>query len=419
MRELKPLLAGLVFAHLALCLLTANLASPAGQGRVVVVELEMDVDAGAVELVERAMSYVESRQGRVEALVLVVDTCGGWIYAMDAIIEDLASCPAMTVAFVPEGGRCFSAGAYIFMACDRTAMAPGSAIGSCMPVDAMGNPAGQKEVNAMAARMRALARAQGRNATAAEAMVLENADFTAEEAYETGLCDLLVGSLSELLDELGLAGLPRITFRPDWYVEFLSTISNPLVQGLLMWVAVWLIFVDLLHPTFVMSVVALALLAIALWGAGVIHTHPLSILLVILGSALTLVELKKPGVGFEFLGIILVATGILFAYQVEPFMAVGGPGIALLVVALAGGGILGYYLYAMRVALKKRPGVHEPGRLIGKVGVAKTDIGPGKTGVVLVEAEEWTATSSEYIPAGSKVRIIRVEGLVLEVREEA
>ena len=209
-----------------------------------------------------------------------------------------------------------------------------------------------------------------------------------------------------------------MVFGRDYYVDFLSTISNPLVQGLLMWVAMWLILVDLFHPTLVMTVVAIALLALALWGAGVIGTHPLALMLIALGCLLTLVELKKPGVGFEFLGILLIFAGVLFAYQLEPFAAVGSAEVAILVVALAGGGVLGYYLYAMRVALAKKPRLHEPERLVGLTGLAKTDIGPDKPGVVLAESEEWTAISDEFIPAGSKVRIISVEGLTLKVREE-
>jgi len=417
MRETRFVLAVLALVHLAVCSYLPILGE-AGPGEVVVVDLNMDIDAGAVELVRRATSYIGSRPGEVRALVIVINTDGGWIYAMERIIEALVDCPVETVAFVPRGGRCFSAGAYIFMACHTTAMAPGSAIGSCMPVDAMGNPAGQKEVNAMAARMRSLAEANGRNATAAEAMVLENADFTAEEALGLGLCDLIASSLGDLLAKLGLSGATLTVFKPDGYIRFLSTISNPLVQSLLLWAAVWLILADIFHPTFVMSVVALALLAIALWGAGVIHTHPLAILLVVLGFLLTLVELKKPGIGLEFLGVVLVALGILFAYQVEPFMSIGGAGIAVLVVALAGGAILGYYFYAMRKALKKRPRLHEPERLVGAVGIAKTDIEPGKPGVVLIESEEWTAVSNEFIPSGSRIRIIRVRGLTLEVEKE-
>jgi len=411
----------LPFVLLALlAILTLPPCLPQAGAEVVIVDLHMDIDAGAEELVRRAISRVRAKPGDVGAVVLELDTYGGWAHIMDKIIGMISDCPATTVAFVPEGGNCFSAGAYIFMACDVTAMAPGTAVGSCMPVDALGNPADEKTVNAMAAKMRALAEAHGRNATAAEAMVF-NADYTAEEALRLGVCDMVVSDLDELLSKLGLAGAARtyITGRGDAYVQLLSLISNPLLQSIMMWLALWLIIIDIFHPTFVLTVIALALLALALWGVGVIGTHPLAVALVILGSALTLVELKKPGIGFEAVGVLMVLLGVLLAYQFEPFMVLGGAEMAILLVVLAGGAVLAYYLFAMRLALRRRPEHHAPERLIGMLGTAKTPIGPGKPGVVLVASEEWTAVSNEEIPQGAKVRIIKVEGLKLEVKREA
>ena len=51
--------------------------------------------------------------------------------------------------------------------------------------------------------------------------------------------------------------------------------------------------------------------------------------------------------------------------------------------------------------------------MIGEVGVAKTDI--QNEGKVLVHGEYWTASSARPIPAGSKVRVVKVQGLKLEV----
>ena len=194
-----------------------------------------------------------------------------------------------------------------------------------------------------------------------------------EEALRLGVCDMVVSDLDELLSKLGLAGAARtyITGRGDAYVQLLSLISNPLLQSIMMWLALWLIIIDIFHPTFVLTVIALALLALALWGVGVIGTHPLAVALVILGSALTLVELKKPGIGFEAVGVLMMLLGVLLAYQFEPFMVLGGAEMAILLVVLAGGAVLAYYLFAMRLALRRRPEHHAPERLIGMLGTAK------------------------------------------------
>ena len=407
---------------LLLLIISSAVASPSSGSEVIIVELDRDIDAGAEELVRRGVSYASSKPDEIEALVLQINTDGGYIHNMQRILDmlaELAKRNITTIALVaPEGARCRSAGAYIFMACDVTAMALGTSIGACMPVDLMGNPADEKVINALAAQMRSLAEAKGRNVTAANEMVMRNKAFTAEEAINNNICDIIAADLNELLNKLGFGEAVRVYFRPDLQIEFLSFISNPLVQSLLMWAATLIILIDIFHPTFVMSVIGIAFLIIALWGAGVMGTSPVAVALVILGSALTLFELKKPGLGFEAVGVLLVIAGILFAYQQEPFMAIGGVEVALMVIALAGGGVLAYYLFMVRMALKKKPKLHEPERLVGLTGVAKTDIRPGGTGVVLVEAETWTATADEEIPAGAKVRIISVKGLVLKVKKE-
>lgn len=63
-------------------------------------------------------------------------------------------------------------------------------------------------------------------------------------------------------------------------------------------------------------------------------------------------------------------------------------------------------------AITRRP-AFDLDRLVGKLGEAKTDI--RGEGSVYVGGELWTAHSQRFIPAGSKVRILRREGLFLEV----
>lgn len=52
---------------------------------------------------------------------------------------------------------------------------------------------------------------------------------------------------------------------------------------------------------------------------------------------------------------------------------------------------------------------------VGKIGESKTEI--YKEGTVYVEGEDWTARSQEKIAAGRKIKVIRQEGLILEVKE--
>lgn len=63
-------------------------------------------------------------------------------------------------------------------------------------------------------------------------------------------------------------------------------------------------------------------------------------------------------------------------------------------------------------ALKERP-VQDLKRMIGMVGEARTVI--HNSGTVYVGGEEWSARSDEMIAAGSSVKVINREGLVLIV----
>lgn len=54
-------------------------------------------------------------------------------------------------------------------------------------------------------------------------------------------------------------------------------------------------------------------------------------------------------------------------------------------------------------------------RLVGAIGEAKTDI--FRDGAVYVMGEEWSAWSEEEIPAGSKVWVVKREGLIIKVKK--
>jgi membrane protein implicated in regulation of membrane protease activity len=54
--------------------------------------------------------------------------------------------------------------------------------------------------------------------------------------------------------------------------------------------------------------------------------------------------------------------------------------------------------------------------MIGADGVALTAMEPGQTGRVLIRGEIWTATATESIALGDRVRATDVDGLRLTIR---
>lgn len=113
--------------------------------------------------------------------------------------------------------------------------------------------------------------------------------------------------------------------------------------------------------------------------------------------------------------ILLVMGGSLLLFPGKDGGLIGVNPLLAGVVSLAASGIL--WLFVERtLAVMMSPTAHGAHHLIGKIGEARTDI--DGEGSVQVNSELWSARSSTPIPAGSKVRIVGKEGLVLIVEME-
>jgi len=113
----------------------------------------------------------EAIANKAQAVIMEMDTPGGLDKSMREIIQKELSSYIPIIVFVsPPGARAASAGAYIAMAADIVAMAPGTNIGAATPVQLGGMPEGEtsttmekKIVNDAAAFMQSLAQKKGRN----------------------------------------------------------------------------------------------------------------------------------------------------------------------------------------------------------------------------------------------------------------
>ncbi|PWH11906.1 MAG: hypothetical protein DDG60_15740 [Anaerolineae bacterium] len=112
------------------------------------------------------------------------------------------------------------------------------------------------------------------------------------------------------------------------------------------------------------------------------------------------------------IGLVIVGSVLLFPGPDGSLIGVN-PLLAG-VVSLAASGIL--WLFVERTfSAMLAPAAHGQHHLLGKIGEARTDV--QEEGSVQVNSELWSARSSALIPAGSKVRIVGVEGLVLIVEK--
>ncbi len=187
------------------------------------------------------------------------------------------------------------------------------------------------------------------------------------------------------------------------------------VTYVLLVIAMLLIMMSLLTPgTGLLEMSALFALVLAGYGAYNLDINLWALVPLALAIAPFLYAIRIPKWRVPLLiATILLATGgsvILFPGEngnlsgVNPLLAG--------VVSLAAGGLLWLFVERTLAAMMSPP-AHGDHHLIGHLGEARTDI--KNEGSVQVNSELWSARSSTPIPAGSRVRIVGKEGLVLIV----
>ncbi len=392
-----------------------DVGAETNSGIVYVVDFEATIDSGLYDILSRTILHASKD---TVAIILVVNTNGGYLVATEAIVDEVINSKIPIYVFVPPGGRAFSAGAYIGVASYRLVMAPGSVIGSAEPRSVGGTGTDPKIVNAMAEWMESLAMVRGRNASACRLMVTENRDYDAAEAVELGVADYSAASLADLMEAEGFKDAEVVEVKKDIRASILSVLSDPFILGILLDLAALLILIEVIHPTYVGGIAAGVAFILALLSLGLISVNTTALILLLLGIASIILELKVGHGGPAVVGGILIALGVMLLYTREYFiwtfnytaLVAGG---LLIIVMLTG--IAGFYLHKIREVLKRKTSPLNMDVLVGKTGIAKSRIVPGEPGVVMVMSDYWTAYSDEVIEEGEEIVVVAVDGLKLRV----
>jgi membrane-bound serine protease (ClpP class) len=411
------------FVALSICLGMASVIRNA-QGvaaPVVIVNFNVPVDPGSSSFVDSAVSY--AIVNRASAIVIEMNTPGGLLSDMLSIIDSITRANQSripTYTFVVPNGLAASAGSYIAMATNKIFMAPGSEIGPSTPIVVGGTALEQNHTeDAMNKRMASLAAEWGRNATAASIMVLADQAFTANEAFNYRLVEGLANSLSDMIGNLGLSGAQQTTLNESLYNQFLSAISDPTLDGILILLGIVLIVLDFFHPTIILSVAGAIALVMGLIGSEVIGASFLGYLILAIAAVLIILEIKL-GHGFAMMiGVALGAVGIFYLAQglnyVSPSPITDVTELELSIVVVLGI-VAGLYLRWVIGPIRQRSKLTGPEALVGKIGTAVTDLKPD--GEVRAGGIVWRARSiSGDIKKGEPVRVKSMENLVLTVEK--
>ena len=419
----------------------AGLFVPAAsaQGRhVAVVDLEGPIDAVSAGFLGRAID-VAAEDG-AHLIVVLLDTPGGRLDSTRDMVEDIIASNVPVVVYVsPPGAQAASAGTFLAAAAHVAAMSPTTSIGAASPVGPTGEDLPEtmesKATQDAAAFIRSIAERRGRNSEALEATVLSAASYSASEALESNVIDLVAENLDDLLAELDgrtvelstgsvvleTEGLDLRDIDRSPLERLLGIIADPNIAFLLISLGGLGLIVELWNPGLIVpgtvGVVALGLGFVAL---GNLPVNWVGAALLAFGIVLFVAELQAPGLGvFGISGGVCFVVGAFLLFGDTNPPGIEAPNVEVSIWAIAVASILlaSSLVVMAKLALESKRTRHptQMQTLLGQTGYTRTVLDP--QGSVQVASELWSAVSDsgQSIEEGEEVVVVDMDGLTLKV----
>jgi len=359
---------------------------------------------------------------------------------MQDIVKAMLNCPKPVCVWIgPSGSRAASAGVFITMAADFSAMAPATNIGAAHPVQmGMGQSGSGKEkdemmqkiVNDAVAYIQSIAKERGRPLDWVKNAVVKSASIGAEEAHQKGIVDFISPDINDFMKKIDGKEIIKngvkikietknITLDyKDLSVwrDFLHKIANPNLAFIFLIIGVWGIIHETATPGVGFGGAAGGIsLLLAFFSLRILPINLTGLLLIILGAILLFLEIFTPSFGVLTVGGIVsfVLGGMMLIDKTRMDIGVSLGTILPTVAFLAF--FMIFIVGAIIKSQRKKVTTGEKG-IIGETGIAQEDI--SGEGLVFVHGELWRARSSEEIKKGARVTVKEVKGNTLVVQKE-
>jgi len=372
-------------------------------------------------------------------MVLVkLDTPGGLSTSMHEMIQDITNARIPCIMYVaPRGARAASAGTYLMYASTVAVMAPGTNIGAATPISLIPtnnakikeiSTSEKKAINDATAYIKSLAEMSDRNVTWGLDAVQNAKSISAKEALQIGVIDFIAENTKELIAKLDgkvvkianesltlkTKGATIIAYEPDWKTRFLYMITNPNIAYILLLVAMYGIFFELMNPGMVLpGVVGVISGVIALYALNMIPFNYAGLLLIILGISFMIIEVFVVGFGVLGVGGVLsFAMGSLLLFDANTL----GNSVSIPLIIAFSLASLAFFILVIRLFVSARDskvvsGVEE------MVGLHAEVIDVRDEGYrVECHSEVWNAVSEEKLTIGQRVEVLAISGLELKVK---
>ena len=412
---------------------------------VLVIEIDGNIEPLTADRIARGID--EARSNGASLVVIQLDTPGGLLESTREIVEEVLDSDIPVAVFVgPAGARAASAGTFITAAANFAVMAPGTTIGAASPVASDGGDIPStlnRKISAdTSAFIRSIAQARDRNAEALENTVLKSTAYSAEEALELGVIDLIAPDMNSMLDQLNgrtttTATGQQVTFSAEGtsvrqldntlLERALGIIVNPNVVFALFLIGGIALLIEVIVPGLTgPGILGVVMLGLAFVGFFNLPGSWLGVGLIALSMGLFYGETTAPGFGpFGAGGIVALVLGAVFLFGdffspsdvPEPSFMVNPIMIAIMTALVT-------VTWVFFIRLAKNEGGTSSGfqseeamLLEGQWGVAVSDIRP--TGKVWVANEEWSASTDPgvIVKEGDEIRVVGVYNEVLKIEK--
>ena len=416
----------------------------AQQKKVYIAYIDGEIDLGLAPYVTRVIN--EAEENNADAIIFKVNTFGGRVDAATQIKDAILSSKVLTIAYV--NNRAISAGALITLSCNKIVMVPGSSIGAATVVDETGQKQSEKYQSYMRSEMRSTAERNGRRTDIAEGMVderivVEGLDdstklitLTSEEAFKYRIADTVITDFDDLLSAFDLKNAEEVSISSNWAEAVVRFLNNPIVSSILIMIGFFGLMAEIKSPGWGVAGTAALISLTLFFGSSYILqlASILEILLFVIGLGLLLAEIFiVPGFGITGIsGIILIFASIFLAMLgSKPFIDMEAVSFAIIqlsgamLFALIGMFFLVKYLPKSTAFNKlvlsesehaEKGFVSYPSDkdLVNKAGIAFTTLRPGGTAEIDGRRIDVVA-DSEFIQQGTKIKVLRVEGIKVVV----
>ncbi|MBC2696032.1 MAG: nodulation protein NfeD, partial [Desulfobacteraceae bacterium] len=277
----------------------------------------------------------------------------------------------------------------------------------------------------MVAHAKSVAEKRGRNAVWVENAIRESVSVTETEALKENVIDIIANDLDDLINKINgrkiedkwilkLDNANKIILKESLRTKILKTISDPNIAYILMMIGLAGLYFELSQPGAIFpGVVGAISLILAFFAFQTLSVNYAGFLLIILSVILFIMEMKIISYGLlSIAGIASLLLGSLMLFKSSS----PGLGLSWTVFVPTVVMVSAFFVAVAGIVFKAQVTKPKTGAkgLIEEIGMVKTDIKP--EGKVFVHGELWNATSKDIIKQGEKVRVVKVVGLVLEVK---